>query len=165
MIEFAISLTGLVMFIYVFIKTWGWLSGMIVHRQSYFQTSRVQAGKTATAGAEVGYTRDPLKLVGVARSSGGDGLGIPGIRIPVPPCAAAKPFYDEAKTHFDQAVIYRDQAKPYMDDALALAQEGERIDARLADLNNRLTQVEQDIADLEAACASSSGGEEEDPTP
>ena len=152
MIEFAVSLTGLVMFIYVFLKTWGWLSGMIVHRQSYFQATRLAAGKVATAGKEVGYTREPLTLVGVAGSSGGDGLGIPSIPVPLPPCLAAKPFYDDAKVHLDQAAAYREQAKPWLDDMQTLSAEARTIQTRLDAIDARLAQVNQDIADLEAAC-------------
>ena len=157
MIEFAISLTGLVMFIYVFLKMWGWLSGMIVHRQSYFQATRVDAGKVATAGKEVGYAREPLKLVGIAGSVGGDGIGFPSIPVPVPPCAAAKPFYDQAKAHFDQAAAYRAQAKPYLDDMQTLSTEAQAIQTRLDQIDARLAVINPRIAELDAACAGGGG--------
>jgi len=55
LLEFALACFGLVMFIYVLLQSWVWLTGTIVRRQASFQHSRLDAGKRKTAGKKVPY--------------------------------------------------------------------------------------------------------------
>ena len=162
MIEFAISLTGLVMFIYVFLKTWGWLGGMIVQRQSHFQATRVQAGKVGSPGVDVGFARPPLQLVGNAGSVGSVLFGLPAIPRLAPPCVAAVPFFDQAQTHFDQAALYQQQVLPVLEQMRALSEEATTIQARLDEIDAILATLDPLIA---SCTPPGGGGEEADNTP
>lgn len=67
LVEFALALIGIVVSLFVVLKVWMWLTGMIVERQAAFQGSREQAGKvvnTSPAGRQVPFQREPLRLMG-----------------------------------------------------------------------------------------------------
>ncbi len=63
MIETALSLTAVVVFLWVLLRVWMWMNGMIVGRQVHFQRSRVEAGST-NPGRPVPFNRPKLRLFG-----------------------------------------------------------------------------------------------------
>ena len=94
-LEFAISLVGVVMFIYVLLNGWVWLTGTIIGRQAAFQATRLEAGQVASAGNPVPYQRPPIRLIGVPSSAGGRS-GPVGLDL-IPKCEAGEPFIAEAE--------------------------------------------------------------------
>ncbi len=63
MLEFALSLTAIVVFLWVLLKVWMWMNVMIVGRQVHFQGSRVEAG-SGNPGRPVQFNRPKLRLFG-----------------------------------------------------------------------------------------------------
>lgn len=98
MLEFAISMAGLVAFVYVLLNVWVWLNQTLLERQTSFQHSRIEAGTPDTGGMPVPYERPPLELVGPADSleGGGGGGNFPSHDDPSR-CEAGAPFFEEAE--------------------------------------------------------------------
>ncbi len=98
-LEFVISLGGLVVLTYICLSVWIWLNRMLAERQDVFQRTRLDAGKVATAGMPVDYTRPLLRLIGPPGSdAGGPGSDGPGgLPILEAPCDAAIPYIEAAK--------------------------------------------------------------------
>ncbi len=98
MVEMAVSLVGVVMFVFVMLKSWHWVTTTIVERQAVFQDTRWDAGQWATAGTPVDYERPPLELIppgpGTSTFTTVPGGGIPPV---VLPCDEAAPHYAEAE--------------------------------------------------------------------
>ena len=134
-LEFAISFTGLIMFIYVLLNVWVWLNSIMVERQRTFQRSRIAAGQPGSAGTPVAYARPPIRLVGLPSSPGGDVPPNPlDLTIGDPPCAAAQPFYQEA---------------------IRLANEAKAIaDTQIPPVSAQLQQQANDLKNMAEYCAS-----------
>ena len=134
LLEFAISLIGIVMFMYVLLKVWVWLNTMIVGRQASFQQTRLAAGQQASAGTPVPYQRPPIRLVGTPGSTG----GLPGDGIDLllgdAPCTAAESFYLSAQELFAEAKALQDLANAKMEEA-------GRLGNRLAELARQIRVV------------------------
>jgi hypothetical protein len=134
LLEFAISLIGIVMFFYVLLKVWVWLDTMIIGRQTSFQQTRLAAGQQATAGTPVPYQRPPIRLVGTPGSTG----GLPGDGVDLilgdPPCTAAEPFYAKAKQLFAESHSLQDLAH-------AKTLKAQQLSQKLAELTSQIHVV------------------------
>ena len=98
LLEFAISLVGLIMLTYVVLNVWTWMTIPIVQRQDAFQRSRLAAG-SSNPGKPVQYRPPLLSLVGPPGSRGGQNLPPDIFDVP---CTAAQPLYDQAKALLDE---------------------------------------------------------------
>lgn len=155
MLEMAVSLVGVVMFTYVVLKTWVWLTTMIPQRQASFQQTRVLAGKQTgpedrpkTAGMPVPYQPPQLALVGGAGAT----TGTPG-RVPAPdpvdpPCVPGNP-----NTRAAQALDARAEAKmgQYNDEIAQVDAMNQQLIAwghEMQSLQDEETQLRSQIDDL-----------------
>ncbi len=96
MLEFAVSLVGLVSLIVISLNVWHWLGRTIVERQASFENTRKEAGNTKP-GQSVPYHRPPIQLFKSPASIGGDG-GLS--EVPVPSgsdCPAGAPYFKKVK--------------------------------------------------------------------
>ena len=139
-LEFVLSLAGLVMFIYVVLQTWMWLTGTVVHRQESFQATRLAAGQVATAGMRVPYARAPITLLGSPQATSGvPGLGGGPPPLPPPPCAAAVPFFDQATELYR---LGRERQEEAFRRLTPMGEEWRANEARLGAIAQRIARVE-----------------------
>lgn len=111
MLEFAISLIGLVMLTYVVLNVWVWMARMIPERQAAFQRTRLAAG-SSEPGKRVRYKPPLLALIGPPGSRG-EPAELPPIL--EAPCSAAEPLFQEARDLFNEANTV---LRPLMEDEL-----------------------------------------------
>ena len=154
MLEFAISLIGIVMFISVVLNVWKWLNTTIVERQAAFQRTRVLAGtatirgRADTAGTPVPYRRPPIQLLGAAGSTG----GIPGGQTPVPinppSCGPNNQAIRQAEALEAQADSLIDTYNQQMAQVQALNQQLQTLGRQLDALKTEEQQLRSEIDDL-----------------
>jgi len=155
-IEFALSVIGLLVLVFITLQVWVWLSGMLGQRQQAFQDSRKRAGTRAEAGFRGDYERPLLQLVGEGGSVGGGGgsdiFDLPPLPpvpdIPAALCDAAVPLLEQAGQHCDNARAILDSVRPEMEEALALADEYQRN-------QDRLDEINEILAGTSACCSTS----------
>ena len=162
----AISVIGIVVFIYVSLEVWKWFNTTLVERQRSFQGSRLAAGQVDTAGTRVPYTPRTLSLIGPP-SPGPDGSppALPPIPVvpPIPPvpCEAAAPYFEEAKIHFDRAQALLDQYQAEFEEVEALSEELDAINDRLDEIDARLQELQRIYGNMETYCAGGPGDDDD----
>ena len=63
MLEVGLAMIGFVLLIYLTLKVWLWVVNMIAFRQDAFEQTRLEAGQPDTAGMDVPYEREPIRLL------------------------------------------------------------------------------------------------------
>lgn len=109
MLEFAVSLVGLVSLIVISLNVWHWMGRMLVERQDSFQGTRKVAG-SSHPGQRVDYHRPPITLLKTPGSIDGDGA-LGEVAVPADSdCPAGKPFFDQAHALDDEATALKAQS-------------------------------------------------------
>lgn len=141
LLEFAISMFGVVAFMFVILKTWGWMSATILQRQEVFQQSRLAAGQDSSY-QPVGYQRPALSLIGPMSSAGGPpGKWEPPIDVPTAsPCADADQVFAASVELMEDATALFEQAKAQL----------EPLTTQLKAAEERIAQLQQEIPPAQA---------------
>jgi len=132
MLEFAVSLVGLVSLIVISLNVWHWMGRMLVERQGSFQSTRKEAGSTHP-GERVPYHRPPIVLFKSPASLDGDGAPNENPLIPDHLCPAGEALLDQAKTLLQQADVLQKSATQ---EAATAERKGRAAETLTKELNN-----------------------------
>lgn len=107
LVEMAVSMVGVVMFTYVVLKVWTWMSASIIGRQAEFQSTRIDAGQMDIEngdipGQPVNFVPPMLQIVGAPGATSPGTGGTPYPPLIGPPCVPGNPDVRAAQLLMDE---------------------------------------------------------------